>query len=61
MPLDIKSVTQPQRSELILAELARKKAARLIAKLLHPLGDERLIDVVVAIHTHEYRGAAPRV
>ena len=59
MALDIQTVAQPQRPELVLRELAGEKTSRLIAKLGDALGDQGLVDVVVAVHSPEYTGAAP--
>ena len=50
MPLDIESVLQPQRPELVLGQFADEKAARLVAKLRDAFVDEALIEGVVAIH-----------
>src|SRR3984957_12309986 len=48
--LDIQAIAQAQMPELILAQVAREKSAGLIAKLLHALADQRLVDDVVAVH-----------
>jgi hypothetical protein len=50
MALDVQTVAQSQRLELVFAQLARDEAARLVAELCHPLIHERLIDGVVSIH-----------
>ena len=43
-------MAQPQRTELILGQLAGEVAPRLIAKLRDPLIDKRLIQLVVLVH-----------
>jgi hypothetical protein len=50
MQLQIESVHQAQRLELVFAELAGDAAVHLIAELLDAFVDQRLIIVVVAIH-----------
>ena len=50
MELQIEAVHQPQRPELILGEFAREPALRLVAELRDALGDEALVELVIAIH-----------
>src|SRR5262245_6358442 len=50
MLLDVEPVLQPQRPELVLGQLAREKAARLVAELRDAFVDELLVKGVVAIH-----------
>jgi hypothetical protein len=56
--LDVQAVTQPQGFEIVVGQLAREKAARLIAELRDALLDEPLIDGVVPIHAGDCRLAA---
>ncbi len=48
--LDVEAVAQAQRLELVLAQLAREEAPRLVAELRDPLVHEGLVDGVVAVH-----------
>ncbi len=48
--LDVQPVAQAQGLELVLGELAREEAARLVAELRDALVDDRLVDGVVAVH-----------
>src|SRR6267143_5700699 len=48
--LDVKAVTQPQRAEIVLAQLAGEEAPRLVAELLHALVYDALIYFVVKVH-----------
>ena len=48
--LDVQAVLQAQRPELVLGQLTREKAPRLVAKLRDTLVDEALIVVVVSVH-----------
>ena len=41
---------QPQRPELVLGQLAREEAARLVAELRDALVDDALVEGVVAVH-----------
>jgi hypothetical protein len=41
--LDVEAVAQPQRPELVLRELAREEAPRLVAELRDALGDEGVV------------------
>ena len=54
--LDVQAVTQPQRPEFILAELAGQKAPGLVAKLRHPFVDQGLVDLIVSVHGVLCRG-----
>ena len=53
--LQIEAVHQPQRLELVLGQLAGEAAAHLVAKLRDPLGEEALIEGVIAIHGRRSR------
>ena len=48
--LDVQTVTQAKRTEIVLRELACQEPRRLIAELRNPLIDELLVDLVVLIH-----------
>ncbi len=48
--LDVQTVLQPERPEIVLRELAGEIPPRLIAKLRDTLVDEALVEAVVAIH-----------
>src|SRR2546429_2609389 len=49
VPLDVQPVAQPQRTELILGQLPREVAPRLIAEFRDPLIDKRLVELVVPV------------
>jgi len=55
--LDVQAVLQPQRPELVLGQLAREEAPRLVAELRHALVDDALVDFVVEIHAAPYTSA----
>ena len=59
MTLNVQAVAQAQWPEVILRELTGEISPRLIAKLVDALGDQRLIDVVVAVHSDRIYGVAP--
>ena len=48
--LNVESVLQPQRPELVLCQVARQEPVRLVAKLGDPFRDNTLIEGVVPIH-----------
>ena len=48
--LDVEAVLQPQRPELVLGQLAREKAARLVAELRDALVDDALVEGIVPVH-----------
>src|SRR6266480_1656405 len=48
--LDVQAVAQPQRAEIVLAQLAGEEAPRLVAELLHALVHDALVDRVVEVH-----------
>src|SRR4029079_14638809 len=50
MELEIEAVHQPQGPELVLAERPREAALRLLAILRGALGDEAMIELVIAVH-----------
>ncbi len=47
---DVQAVAQAQGTEIVLRELARQEAARLVAELRYTLLHQPLIDRVVDIH-----------
>src|SRR5205085_12196505 len=49
--LDVETVLQPQRPELVLGELTREESLRLAATLRHTFRDHPMIVTVVAIHS----------
>jgi hypothetical protein len=59
MALDIEAVAQAQELELILGQLARQKAARLVPELGYALVYESLVELIVLVHALDY-GACPR-
>src|SRR5256885_3615795 len=50
MPLNVQTVLETQRAEVIFRQCARQIAARLVAELHDPLVDKPLIDFVVDVH-----------
>ena len=50
MPLDVQTIAQTQRTELIFVEFTGEKSARLITKLCDALIDQRFVDDVISIH-----------
>jgi len=48
--LEVQAVLQPQRAELVLRQLARQKAPRLVAKLRDALCHNRPVEGSVAVH-----------
>jgi hypothetical protein len=48
--LNIKTILQPQRTEVVFTQFARKETPGLAAKLRHPLVHQTLIDLVIQIH-----------
>ena len=48
--LQVEAVLQPQRLELVLAQLARQAAPDLVGELRRPLQDELPVELVIAIH-----------
>src|SRR5438105_579176 len=48
--LDVETVPEAQRAELVIRELAREKTFRLVAELDNALVDELLVDFVVKVH-----------
>jgi hypothetical protein len=50
MLLDVQAVFEAQRAKLVLGQLAAEKALRLVAELVHAAVDDRLIELIVAIH-----------
>jgi len=48
--LQIEAVHQPDRLELVLGDLAGQPAVHLLAELRRAVGDEFLVDGVVAVH-----------
>ncbi len=57
MALDVQSVAQAQRAELLLGQLPGEVAARLVAEFRDALIDNCLIQLIVLIHAKDYRGA----
>lgn len=49
--LHVQAVLQPQRTELVLAQFAGQAAADLVAVLRDALVDDRLIVLVVLVHS----------
>jgi hypothetical protein len=58
--LQVESVAQPQRLELVFRELARQVTARLVAELAHALVHEGLIEFVILVHGASTIGARPK-
>jgi hypothetical protein len=54
--LDVKPVHEPERPELVFAELAAEEAPRLLAEFADSLIDQALVVLVIAVH-----GNAPPV
>jgi hypothetical protein len=48
--LQVEAVHQPQGLELGLVQRAGQAALDLVAELRHPLGDEAVVELVVAVH-----------
>ena len=48
--LQIESVAQPKRTELVLGQLAGEPALDLLAKLRHTLMHESVVELVIAVH-----------
>jgi len=48
--LDVEPVPEPQSLELLLRQLARQEAPRLVAELANPVVHQALVDLVVAVH-----------
>jgi len=48
--LDVQPVTQPQRAEFVLGKLAREVSADLVPEFRNALIDQRLVQLVVAVH-----------
>ena len=48
--LEVEPVHEPERLELVLGELAVETAPDLAAELLNPLVDQRLVELIVAVH-----------
>ena len=48
--LHIQPVLQAQRAEVVFGQFAGKETPRLVAELLHPFGDDALVDIVISIH-----------
>ncbi len=57
--LEIETVLQPQRTELVFAEFACKAPSDLFAKLRDAAGDEIAVEFIVAIHGY-FPAAASR-
>ena len=55
--LQIEAVLQPQRLELVLAQLARQPALDLVGELRGPLQDELPVELVIAIHGDPHSSA----
>ena len=53
--LDVEAVLQAQRPELVLGQLAREEAPRLVAELRDPAVHDRAVEFVVAIHAGPLR------
>ena len=58
--LQVETVGETQRLELLLGELARETAAHLVAELLDALGDQRAVVVVVTVEMGVRHNAPPR-
>ena len=52
--LDVETVAQAQRAEIVLGQLAGEIALRLVAILGDTLVDEPLVDLVVLIHVRDF-------
>ena len=50
MTLDVQTVLQAQRAELLLGQFTGEKTPELIAVLIHALLHNRLINAVITIH-----------
>ena len=50
MKLQVDAVHQPQRLELVFGQFAGEAARDLVAKLRHPLGDQRAVECVIDVH-----------
>jgi hypothetical protein len=50
MQLQIDAVHQAQDLELVLGQLAGEPAAHLVAEFIDALVDQRLVEIVVAVH-----------
>ena len=48
--LQIESVAQAKRTELVLSQFASKPAPNLLAKLRHTLMHESVVELVIAVH-----------
>jgi hypothetical protein len=48
--LDVPAVLQPQRPELVFAELAAEMAMKLVAKLCRPLAHDVAVECGVGVH-----------
>src|SRR5471032_102396 len=48
--LDVETVLQPQRAEVVLRQFAGKVTARLVAELAYALVYDALVDFVVLVH-----------
>lgn len=51
--LKVDAVHQPQRLELVLAQLAPETALNLIAKFAGAFTDQCAIDIVIGVHTFQ--------
>ncbi len=58
--LQIETVHQPQRLELVFGQFARQAARHLAGELVHPLADELGVEFVIAVHDRPHPGAAGR-
>ena len=48
--LEVEAVHQPERLELVLGQLTGQAAGGLVAELRHALGDEIVVELIVAVH-----------
>src|SRR5206468_1644106 len=53
--LDVEPVSQPQRTELLLRQLAGEEAPGLATELAYPLVYQPLVDLVVDVHVRPAR------
>ena len=50
MALDVETVLQAQRTQLVIRQLAGEVAFDLAAELGNPFVDDALVDLIVAVH-----------
>jgi hypothetical protein len=55
MALDIEAIAEADGLELVLGQLARQKAARLVPEFGYALVYESLVELIVLVHAVDYR------